>query len=566
MPGFSLFRRASSVVANPTTQGVSLRGIGSSGASRTLVLWDGIPVNDPFGGWVYWSRFAPEDLASVEISRGASTSVFGDRAMGGAIALFSREPEPYFLHGSYEGGNNDTHDLTAGFSNLFSRFGFSVDARAFTTDGYFIVPGPIRGAVDRRAGVDFVTGDVRLDYLGATHRLFFKADTLAEERRNGTVRQNNSTSLGTVSLHYQAERNRDLFSVLAFHTQEGFHSSFTSVPANRNSETLTYTQAVPSDATGGAGMWRHASKQWNLLAGADFFRVAGADTDSLYPTGKRIGGGDQFQHGLFAQSDYTWKALKLFAGLRHQFTGQGSTFLSPSAGLVAGKGRLRARGSVYRSFRAPTLNELFRDFRVGNTQTNANPDLKPETLFGSEAGLDWFGEMTHFSLTFYRNDIHNLITNRTLSVAPTLILRQRANAASALGRGAEFSATRRWRGWSGQLSYLYVDSKYGTGPLIPDVSRHQGSGQVSYQKGGTLATVGLRSFSYEFDDDQNHFLLPGYASVELMLRQRLSARLTALASLSNLLDHQYLTALTPTPTIGAPRQWRLGLRWEGRVH
>ncbi len=90
VPGFSLFRRTSSIVANPTTQGVSLRGLGSSGASRTLVLWDGIPINDPFGGWVYWTRVDPADLDRVEVTRGASTSAFGDRAMSGTIGLFSR--------------------------------------------------------------------------------------------------------------------------------------------------------------------------------------------------------------------------------------------------------------------------------------------------------------------------------------------------------------------------------------------------------------------------------------------------------------------------------------------
>src|SRR6478609_6494434 len=62
IPGFTLLRRTSSIAANPTTQGVSLRGIGSSGASRSLVLWDGIPVNDPFGGWVYWTRLSPEEI------------------------------------------------------------------------------------------------------------------------------------------------------------------------------------------------------------------------------------------------------------------------------------------------------------------------------------------------------------------------------------------------------------------------------------------------------------------------------------------------------------------------
>ncbi|MBI3473396.1 MAG: Plug domain-containing protein, partial [Candidatus Solibacter usitatus] len=194
VPGFSLFRRSSSVVAHPTTQGVSLRGIGSSGASRSLVLWDGIPVNDAFGGWVYWTRLSPDELERVEISRGASTSIFGDRAMGGAIALFSREPTRRHLFGRYEGGGRNTHDLAAGFSNLWAaRWAASVEGRAYSTDGYFIVPADRRGAVDTLAGVRFVTAGARADYLGGAHRFFLKSDILVEDRKNGTGLQNNST-------------------------------------------------------------------------------------------------------------------------------------------------------------------------------------------------------------------------------------------------------------------------------------------------------------------------------------------------------------------------------------
>src|ERR1017187_10810984 len=94
VPGFSLFRRSSSLVANPGTQGVSLRGLGSTGASRTLVLWDGIPLNDPFGGWVYWTRVTPEDLGVVEVSRGASTSVFGDLAWAARSPCFPGPKRP----------------------------------------------------------------------------------------------------------------------------------------------------------------------------------------------------------------------------------------------------------------------------------------------------------------------------------------------------------------------------------------------------------------------------------------------------------------------------------------
>jgi outer membrane receptor protein involved in Fe transport len=77
VPTFSLFRRTSSLASHPTTQGVSLRGIGPSGVSRTLVLFDDIPFNDPFGGWVYWTRVPLENTERVEIVDGPSSSSTG---------------------------------------------------------------------------------------------------------------------------------------------------------------------------------------------------------------------------------------------------------------------------------------------------------------------------------------------------------------------------------------------------------------------------------------------------------------------------------------------------------
>src|SRR5581483_4424560 len=344
IPGFSLFRRSSSLVAHPTTQGVSLRGVGSSGASRSLVLWDGIPVNDPFGGWVYWTRLSPYELNQVEISRGASTSLFGDRAMGGAITMFSREPERQRLQTSYEGGSQNSHEVSLGYSNLWNRWALAGFGRAFTTDGYFIVPEKIRGSVDRRAGVRFVTGDIRADYFGDVHKLFFKADILAEDRANGTALQNNSTGLGEAVLHYEAAHKQDSVSLLVFHTREDFRSSFSSISADRNTERLTYLQEVPSEATGAAGLWKRDASQWGVLAGADLYRVAGFSTDSLFPSGKRVGGGTMLQHGVFVQASRSLGAARFFAGARHSFTGQDRTFFSPSAGLVVGRGRWREIG------------------------------------------------------------------------------------------------------------------------------------------------------------------------------------------------------------------------------
>ncbi len=167
VPGFSLFRRSSSLVANPTTQGVSLRATGSSGASRTLVLWDGIPINDPFGGWVYWDRIDPDYIGEVDIDRGASTSIFGDRALGGTVSLFSPPEQKEHLQAEFLTGSQGTEDASAAYSNLWGLWGLSLHSRALATDGYYITPDSVRGKVDDRANVRFATGDFRLDYLGS---------------------------------------------------------------------------------------------------------------------------------------------------------------------------------------------------------------------------------------------------------------------------------------------------------------------------------------------------------------------------------------------------------------
>jgi outer membrane receptor protein involved in Fe transport len=278
------------------------------------------------------------------------------------------------------------------------------------------------------------------------------------------------------------------------------------------------------------------------------------------------------QHGVFAQADATFGPARIFAGARHSFAGQGQTFFSPSGGFVLGRGTWRARGSVYRSFRAPTLNELFREFRVGNAVTQANPQLRPETLFGAEIGLDYVRESGSVRVSAYRNSLDSLITNVTLSTSPTQIIRQRQNAAAALSRGFELNADHRWGNWRGDLGYLYVDSRFATGARVPQIPKHQGTAQITYQNRGTIGTIGLRTFGVQFEDEINQacpfapgvgcFRLPGFVTLQLMVRQHLTRTLSASLAFENLLDREYLTGFNPTPTVGMPRLWRAGLRWQ----
>ncbi|MBM3728603.1 MAG: TonB-dependent receptor [Acidobacteria bacterium] len=563
IPGFSNFRRSSSVVANPTTQGLSLRGIGSSGASRTLVLWDGIPLNDPFGGWVYWTRVDPEEVDRVEVSRGASTSLFGDRAMSGAVALFSRQPARR-VEGGYEGGNRGTHSVNGGGGFLAGSFGASAHVRAFTTDGYYIVPEGRRGGIDRRAKSRFVAADTRLDYLGSRDRFFAKLDLITEERGNGTMVTANSTTMGNLGAHYSRQLGRDSISALAYHTRAEYRAAFSTITADRNTERLSFRQQVPSEATGAAGFYRAQRTGFSFTGGADMQRVEGTSTDTLVPTGRRVGGGSLFQRGVYAQSDFRVKQAQFFLGARQQATGQNTSFFSPSAGFAAGRGPLRFRGSAYRSFRAPTLNELYREFRAGNAVTQANPRLRQESLNGAEFGVDVQAEQTRAGLTFYRNELSDLITNVTLSATPALITRQRRNAGAAVSRGIEAEVRRRWRNWTGELSYLFADARVSTRERIAQIPKHGGSAQLGYFREGTLVNVGIRAVGLQFEDDRNTFVLPGFALIQVAVSQRIKGPMSAILNVENLGNRLFYTGFTPAPQIGFPRLWRAGLRWQSR--
>lgn len=566
VPGFSLFRRSSSLVANPTTQGVSLRAIGSTGASRTLVLWDGVPLNDPFGGWVYWTRVNPDFIDRVELIPGGNTAVFGYDEMGGAIALFSTSPKREHVLASYFGGGENTQDLSGGYSNLWGRFGASADVHAFRTDGYYIVPEPYRGSVDDRANVHFVSGTLNLDYLGDFDHLAIRLNTLAEERQNGTVLQTNSTSLGTLSTNYTHNWQHDEFAFVGFYSREQFHSRYSAVADDRNSERLTAQQTVPAEDIGGAAYWQHHASRWNTFVGMDTDDAHGISNDFSYSTRRLTrSGGTLLQHGIFGQADVQLGPARFYGGIRHQFTGQGDTFVSPNGGVTVGFKQFRFRASGYRSFRAPTLNELYRSFRVGNALTQANAGLVPEELVGVETGVDWIGENDRLSLTLFRNDLSDLIVNATLNTTPNLILRQRQNQSSGLSRGIQTSYRHRWRNWDFDANYLYADARAFTGLRLPQLPKQQGTGGVTYTKDSTLVSFGVRAFGLQFDDDLNQYLLPGYAALQISAQQKLIHNLYAQAAIENLLDRQFLVAMTPTPNTGSPRLWRIGLRWNGSI-
>ncbi|MEA1673756.1 TonB-dependent receptor plug domain-containing protein [Nitrospirillum sp. BR 11163] len=153
VPGFSLFRRTGSTSAHPTSQGISLRALGPNGAGRTLVLVDDIPINDPFGGWVYWSRLPTAAVASVAVTEGSGAGPWGNQALDGVIRITTKPLEG----GEVRAGSNGLAEGTAGAS----AGGVSILAHASRGDGSYLVRSDQRGPIDTQAGWDDAWVDVK---------------------------------------------------------------------------------------------------------------------------------------------------------------------------------------------------------------------------------------------------------------------------------------------------------------------------------------------------------------------------------------------------------------------
>jgi outer membrane receptor protein involved in Fe transport len=562
IPGFSLLRRSSSLTAHPTSQGVSLRGLGPSGASRTLVLFDGVPLNDPFGGWVYWNRLPLSSLESVEVARGALSQLYGSAAMGGAIQLLSRPPRPGILEVTARGGDHATGDAEVFASDTAETaasgaWGYTLSGRAFRTGGFYVLSPENRGAVDRPATVDFGTLFGRAEW-GGYH---LGVNAFREERGNGTVLQTNDTSLQSLQAGWSGEH----WQWDAFGQTQEFRSTFSRVLPDRSREFLTAKQDFETTGFGASTAW-HSSG--GLLGGADV-RRASWDVQ------------DQTLGGLYAQQTFgVTPRLDLLAGARLDLWASGTprttrttrTSFNPRLGAAfRAAGALTVRASAYRGFRAPTLNELYRPFQVGNVVTLANPDLREETLTGVEIGADLTPSSALFArLNVFRNRIDGAVGNVTLAVTPQSITRQRQNLDRVNADGVEaelrlrpWPQSSQWSQgarWEIQASYLYTDSRVDrTGLRVPQVPLNQGSLGIAFA-GPVAVLLQGRWAGEQFDDDLNQLPLSGYVVADLSLRRPLGNRLDVFLTAENLFDRKVVTGRSPVVTLGSPRLIQVGVK------
>lgn len=574
--GFSLFRRSSSRAANPTTQGVTMRGLSASGSSRGLVLLDGIPLNDGFGGWVTWTRVPADAIARIDVDRGAEGEAVGTDALGGLIRIATPASDITALSLSGEGGTPGVASLDLGIGGRISRAWAFGAASYFRTDGTIPLAPESRGPVDQPTDAKWANAFGRLVFgAGSNQRLTFTGWGGSDDRGNGTVLQRNRMSGGTGAGAYEATFGQTTFAARLSVSPNHFYQTFTTVNAARTAETLTSTQTTDGTTTRGVVEVGRDIPRGHLLgtvvlsrARVDFEdeRPAGTATQALLDDSEAVG----LQAGAAPIA-----RLTIAGGVRHEWRVAPTAVASYDQATV---GRASAtydlshgaflRGSIASSHRWPTLNELVRNFQVGNVLTRANPNLLPERAKSGDVSIGKAGQNWLVSASGFWTVVDDAIANVTISTG-TIITRERRNAGEAHAKGFELDfeahpvTSLRVRASGAFTDARFRDSLEPAleGNRLPQVPKAAGSVTLDWTlPHGAIASLLWHGVSPQFDDDRNQFLLASASQFDLQASGHV-AHFRWQATLENALDNRIETGRTPLVTIAPGRAFRAGVTW-----
>ncbi len=604
VPGFSTFRRSSSLFANPTSQGVSLRGVGASATSRSSVLVDGIPLNDAFGGWVYWARVPREAIETVEVANGGASDLYGGGALGGVLNVRTRSAEKGYATGELSYGNMSTPDFSFAAGMPIGRWSLNAAGQAYQTQGYTAVPPDQRGAVDTNVGSGVLSGLLEVSRgLRERGRFFVRGSGFGESAQNGTPLQTNNTTIPELDLGADwSSTEAGSFSARVYGSRELYHQTFSSIAPDRNGESLTNVQRSPSQQIGFVGTWsRLFVEKHKVSAGVEAMGVRGHSSERNYHLGAETAlvdaGGRQHTFGFFAQDAFLFARgwLLTFGGrldtwnnnagyqdraplpsgtpAENTFAERTETAFSPRVSLLRSFVHGTAmNATVYRAYRAPTLNELYRNFRAGNVLTLANPGLTGEHLTGGEAGVSqllWENRVTVRGNIFW-SQLSDPVANVTLTSTPALITRQKENLGETQTRGFELSGEMHvTRQLQIAAAYLFVNSmvlNFSANPalqgnLLPQVPQNQFSLQVSYAGRKWNAGIQCRFLGNQFDDDQNLLPLGRAFSLDAEMSRQVVKHTSVFFAVQNLTSDRFYTAATPVFLTGPPIFARGGVRF-----
>lgn len=615
VPGFQLFRRSDSRSANPTSQGATLRALGGNASSRVLLVLDGVPQTDPFGGWISWPAYRTERLGEARVTRGGGSGVHGPGALAGTIELASAAPEDLRgPRGRIAYGSRDGLDAQAGIGLPLGGGFLSVSGGWARGDGFVPVVREQRGPADRPSPYEQMSLAVRgVAPLGGGTELQASGLVFSDERERGTALSDIRASGADASLRLVGRR----WTALAYVQTRDFYNSFASVSLGRTTAARTAEQlSVPATGLGARIEARpKLGREIELRLGGDW-RMTEGETRELFSfvagagTRGRVAGGRTGTLGGFAEAAWTGKGLTFTAGgrldrwtiargrLHERVLATGATltdtrFRDRSGWEPTGRtgiawrasDGLTLRAAAYLGWRLPTLNELYRPFRVGLDATAANAGLAPERLRGIEAGIDWRpAPGARIGLTAFSNRLKGAIANVTLGRGPGVFpgvgfvaaggdYRQRANLDSIQARGLELEVRYARGPWTASGGWSRVDPDVeASGPALAldglrpaQTPRHSLTSTLGWREGGARASVTARYTGAQYEDDLNRQRLPGAFTLDAVGLLPIARRLAIEARAENLTNARVLAGISGDgiQERATPRTFWIGLRFGG---
>ena len=612
LPGVELFRRLSSLVANPSSQGISLRALGSTSASRTLLTLDDVPLNDPVGAWIHWLEQPQLAIANIELLRGGASDLYGSSAIGGVMNVHLAEPvaNAFALRSSYGGLGTCANDAEAQTTHGNGRdtWGVLAAGGATGTDGFIQEAPWQRGPVDTASNVHAQNGLLLAEHRRGEWRVFVRGSGFNEARANGTPYQTNGTRLwryatggdwqsadgatASLRLYGSAQHYRQTFSSISNLPDFGDAEC-----TYRCGEIPTKSALIADNELGGAAHWSQPlGAGWILLAGADTHDVRVWDDEQSFGSTPAPASSiqtstsvHQRDSGAYAESLYTHRAWTVTAGARmdwfqnydvRQVVEKNGVWMpgaalpqlaqhvfDPRLGVSRKLGEHWAlSASGFRAFRAPSPSELYRATQVGNQLTLANGALKSERATGWETGVASQRAWGTVRASYFSTEINRPISAVTINPDSSPILLQRENLGQITSRGVSLDfeiAPRRWLAMDGGYQYAHATVTRGSqdlGKWIPDVARNMATLNLRAEKTRWgLLSLQSRLSGRQFDDDANTYLLHGYFRLDAYAAHALGRHVEAFAAGENLLDRTIEVAKTPTTTLGMRRTVRAGL-------
>ena len=604
VPGVSLFRRTGSDAANPTIQGISLRGIAPSGAGRALVTLDGVPQNDPFGGWVIWSALPPEGLESVTLVRGAGAGAYGAGALTGVVALEARTDGASTLDISAGQRGSIRGVASLGAPSLW------ITVAGETTDGYRPVRGAVAGGADTATFLD--AGSVSVGVSGSISDIATSVRVFGyQEQRGAGLRGAESTAQGAganLGLVHLADGGG--WRAQVWVRSSDLANSSVAVTAKRAGTTPAADQySTPALGYGLSAAWQGRVDAWSWELGGDArFATGQAHERFRFLNGAfsrgRDSGGKTAVGGIYAEVVHDHGDLLLTGGARidgWRQTGAvrrendlatglptlnsstpDSSGVTPTARFGA---RLRIldeawlRAAAYAGFRPPTLNELHRPFRVANDITEANPYLLPEKLYGAELGLGGDGDLRWRSTLFF-NQLDDPITNVTIGLGPGTFpvagfvpaggaLRKRQNAGRIEAWGIEGQVSRDFDTLMLNAAFSATRARVDGGSAAPQLTgkRPAQAPQLTITAGArwqATERLGLsldtRFESQRFEDDLNTRKLASALSLDARMAWKIGSDSEVYLAADNVSDAKIAVGQTGDGVVSyaAPRLVRIG--------